>query len=372
MIAALATAMAGFTSCSNDDVDQATGPAELKISASFEPSISLTRAAYDLQGTTVCAPSAPTTTDYTQIGIFVWYTGKTDKDAKYAGYYNVRATGGSAAGTGDTYPTDIILSTTDPLYFPVDNSAVDVYLYAPFTATTDDGGTPPVITGPVNSSMEFDFTVKADQSADADYIASDFIYGKATAPYSGSSAPNLDKTARITMYHAMSKIILKVVPADGVSVNGLSELKLTGVNRVTKIRMANQPSATMTCGSTSTDHVDVATAATGTNPKDVIFTKAYSAAITSNGVAAIIPPQDLPTSAGAGLGISATIDGKTATADLYGLKDGTTPITAFEPGKVYTITLNVKGSVLEVRYVEIQDWVPGNSSGSSLDLDTWS
>ena len=353
MIAALATAMAGFTSCSNDDVDQATGPAELKISASLEPSVSLTRAAYNLQGNTLYGTStAPGTPDYTRIGIFVWYTTKTTSDTKYAGYYNVQATGGSTI----TSSTDIKLSTSTPLYFPVDNSNVDVYLYAPYTGSTSSS--------PVNTSMQYvDFTVAADQSDDADYIASDFLYGKATAVYASTPAAATDKIASVTMYHAMSKIILKVVPADGVSVTGLSELKLTGVNRKTTINMSVDPSTSMTL---STGQVGTATAVTGAT--DVTIATSYVPGTTNtNGVAAIIPPQALTS-----LGISAKIDGKTATKSLNGLQNGTTPITAFEPGKVYTITLNVKGSVLEVRYVEIQDWVPGNSSGSSLDLDTWS
>lgn len=348
LFAAMAAVVIGLPSCSSDE-ETAEGnisPAELKITASMAPSIELTtRAGYDVQSTTL--------NDYTNIGIYVWYGGQTTVNASpvYNGYANDKVASATADATSGNFPYTLTPTTT-PMYFPVDNHAVDVYLYTPYASTFV-----------ANASMVTpDFTVEADQSTDANYIASDFLYGKATANYTS-------KTAEVTMYHALSKILLKVVPASGVTFSTLTELKLTGVNRTTKIRMANDPSS-MTCGTAATDHVDVATAVTtGTNPTDVIVTKSFTTGTTDvNGVAAIIPPQALT-----GLGISCTIDGKTATASLNGLTydvSGTpTAISNFEPGKVYTITLNVKTGGLDVKLIAIQDWVAGNGSGSSLDLN---
>ena len=348
LFAALATATFSLSSCSNDDsAESVNSPAELKITAEMYPAIEVnTRAAYNLQSTSIY------NNDYTKIGMYVWKTGATAATTSapvYSGYQNIQMTTGTQATPPDTYFT--ITKTGTSFFFPVDNSNVDVYLYAPYNSTAADA-----------DMMTPYFTVADDQSTDANYLASDFIYGKATAYYS------TDKTANVTMYHALSKIILKVVPVSGVTFSSLTNLKLTGVNRTTKIRMDNAPSTSMTVGTNSTDHVDVATAATST---DVIVTDASTFNATtaaSDGVAAIIPPQPLTS-----LGISCTIDGKTATAVLTGLtyNDGTNPnaeISSFAPGKVYTITLSVKTGSLVVKLIAIQDWDSGNGNGSTLDL----
>ena len=349
LFAALAAVVISLPSCSSDEetAEDNTSPAELKIMASMAPSIELTtRAGHDVQSTTL--------NSYTNIGIYVWYSGQTTVNASpvYNGYANDKVASATADATTNNFPYTLTPTTT-PMYFPVDNHDVDVYLYTPYASSF-------VAT---NTMVTPDFTVQDDQSTDVNYIASDFLYGKATANYS-------TKTAQVTMYHALSKIILKVVPASGVTFSNLTELKLTGVNRTTKIRMANDPSSGMSVGSNTTNHVDVATAVTtGTNPKDVIVTKSFITGTTDvNGVAAIIPPQALTN-----LGVSCTIDGKTATANLSGLTyivSGTpTAISNFEPGKVYDITLNVKTGGLDVKLIAIQDWVAGNGIGSSLDLN---
>ena len=357
LFAALATAAFSLSSCSNDEsAESVNSPAELKITAEMYPAIDIsTRAAYNLQGTTPAS--------FTNIGIYVWYNGY--KAAKttapsYAGYANDRVASYTDLGSGSG-PYSLTPTTNPTMYFPIDNADVDVYLYAPYNSTAADA-----------NMMTPDFTVADDQSTDANYLASDFIYGMATADYDAASDP---KIAKVTMYHALSKIILKVVPASGVSVSGLSELKLTGVKRTTIIRMANDPSAGMTVGSTNANHVDDAKTLTG-NGTDVIVTNTsnFNATVaSSNGVAAIIPPQALTS-----LGVSCTIDNKTATKTLSGLtyNNGTNPsasLTNFLPGKVYTITLNIKTTGIEIRLISITDWDPGNgTAGSELDLDTWS
>ena len=347
LLAAMATAAICLPSCSNEETPEKTEkPAELKIIASINPTIDITtRAAYNLQSTSIY------NNDFTKLGMYIWKHGATTATTSapaYNGYQNIHMD----TGTPNTSPNYYTISKSGSTFlFPIDNTDVDVYLYAPYNSTAAD-----------NTMVSPAFTVADDQSTDANYVASDFIYGMATAVYT------TDKTASVTMYHALSKIILKVVPASGVSVAGLSELKLTGVNRTTQIRMANAPSASMTVGTATTDHVATATAASGT---DVIVTNTsnfVAADAETNGVAAIIPPQALTN-----LGISCTVDAKTATKTLAGLTyDTSNTVTEFLPGKVYTITLNIKTSGIEIRLISITDWVSGNGSGSSLDLDTWS
>lgn len=348
---ALATALLQLSSCSSSDdpktPDSNTGPAELKISANMQMSVAQarTRGAYNLQGTTL--------NDMTNIGIYAWKTGETAPVTSYAGYANNKVdsyTGASAPYT---------LSPTTPIYFPVDNSDIDVYLYAPYNASPT-----------VDGDMVMNFSIQSDQSTDANYILSDYLFGKATAVYNGAVSPAVNKRADVTMYHALSKIILKIEAPVGVSVAGLTNLKITSVKPDTQIRMANGSAADMTVGSDPTDHLAIAS---GT-PGDVIVTTATGfdpAVANTNGYAAIIPPQSMTS-----MGISITVDGKTATGSLSGGLNygaGPTNITTFDPSKVYTITLKVSGGdALSIQLVEIVDWVSGNGSGSELNLGPWS
>lgn len=348
----MATALTALPSCSSDDAAEATDntPAELRINASMVASMgSVTRAGHAIQNTSLI--------NYDNIGIYVWYSDYTaakTTSPTYNGYANDKIASHTADATTTNFP--YTLTPTTPMYFPVDNHSLDVYLYTPYNGSfvADASMVTPA------------FTVSDDQSGQTNYVASDFLYGMATASYTGTNA----KTAEVTMYHALSKIIIKVVPASGVTFSSLTELKLTGVKRTTKIRMANPPSTSMTVGSAATDNVDEAYTETG-DGTDVIVTDATNVAaadIENDGVAAIIPPQAL-----SGLGVSCTIDGQTATNSLSGLTydvSGTpTAIGTFLPGKVYTITLNIKTGALDVKLVAIYDWEEGNGSGSSLDLN---
>jgi len=350
-LVAMATVVMGLSSCGNDENVEGNNDtsSELKIVASMSPILELnTRAAYDLQSTSIYNG------DFTKVGAYIWKSGSTAASTSPAyGYQNLQMTNGTPDPTTPTYYT--LTKTGTDFYFPADLANVDVYLYAPWNETAANG----TMVSPA-------FTVSADQSTDANYVASDFIYGKATASYTGTDA----KTANVTMYHALSKIILKVVPAAGVDISGLTELKLTGVKRTTSIRMANAPSTSMTVGTNATDHVDVASTPEG-NGTDVIVTDGTNYVLADArdyGVAAIIPPQALTD-----LGLSCTISGKTATKSLanltYDVGGDDTPIGSFLPGKVYTITLNVKTGILEVQLISIYPWESGNGVGSQLDLD---
>lgn len=336
LLAAMATAAICLPSCSNEETPEiVNSPKELKITASFNPTIDITtRAFYNLQSTTPA--------DFTNIGIYVWYTGATaavNSPVTYNGYANDRV----ASYTGSSIYT--LTPTTTPMYFPVDNADVDVYLYAPYNAS------------PAQTNMVMTHTVATNQSLTAGYLASDFIYGKATAKYSGSVSPAEDKTAKVTMYHAMSKIIFKVVN-NGVSPTNMTNISIKNVNTQTTINMPTAIGATLTYGS-STDNVG-ASSVLG----DILVWEpstagdAVSVADTqTNGVAAILPPQET----GAAAAISVTVDGKVATADFSNV--------TLAPGKAYTYNLKLIGQTLTIKLVGITDWVDGGTD--NLDFDTW-
>lgn len=333
---ALATALLQLSSCSSSDdpktPDPNTGPAELKISANMQMSVehATTRSVTNVAGTTMT---------YTNLGIFVWKTTTTAASDGY-GYQNVVVSSSSTISTKEQ------LTPATPLYFPADNSDVDVYLYAPRSAS------------PSQTDMKMAFAVQADQASDDNYKASDFIYGKATATYA-------DKVADVTLYHALSKVRFVLIPATGLSVTGLSEIKLTGVQKAATINMPVAPGGSApwltwsldSDGDAATKNVNTSTsAATG----DVIVANSTDVDIethaTTDGVAAVIPPQ-----AGTGINVQVTIGLKYAVASLSAI--------TFDAGKAYTINLNIQGSGLTVNVVEIKDWTAVDAS--DLNLNTW-
>lgn len=338
LLATMATAAICLPSCNNEETPEiVNSPKELKITASFNPTIDITtRANSGLQSTTPA--------DFTNIGIYVWYTGATaavNSPVTYNGYANDQVASYTGSGPYTLTPT------TTPMYFPVNNADVDVYLYAPYKSS------------PTQTDMIMEHTVASDQSLEADYLASDFIYGKATADYDDLTYP---KEARVTMYHAMSKIIFKVVD-NGVSPTKMTDISLQNVYTKTSIRMPQTIAGSapyLTCGSAATNNVDVATilgnvkvwGTTGTG--NVTISDAQS-----SGVAAVIPPQTTITTAK----VSITVDGKTATADFSGL--------AFQPGYVYTYNLKLNGQALVITLISITDWTSGGAA-SDLNFDTWS
>lgn len=348
LLAAMATALIGLPSCSSDETEiseKIENPAELKITASMTPLLDVsTRAAYDLQGTSLI--------DFTKVGIYVWYTGNTAAKTSapvYNGYENVSVTG--QTGTG---PWDLTPSQT--LGFPIDNHDVDVYLYAPYKSS------------PTQTDMCMEHTVASDQSLTEGYVASDFLYGKATAKYSGSVSPEIDKTARVTMYHAMSKLIFKVVNS-GVDPANMTDITLQNFFTKTTINMPVAIGATLSCGSGSTTYnVDAATVKSNIKVWGTSGTGAVTTSdVVSNGVAVIVPPQTTDSDAKVSVSTNNGSSTFTAVANFNGK--------TLNPGKVYTYNLKLIGTGVTISLVSITDWDSSESpTGTDADLDfsSWS
>ena len=338
LLASMAAVVFGLPSCSSDSdtTEINTSPAELKITASMTPSIEVTtRAVPNLQSTDL--------NDFTNVGIYVWYTGQTanvSSPVVYSGYANDKVA--SYTGTGPYTLTP----TTTPMYFPINNADVDVYLYAPYKAS------------PTQTNMCMEHTVATDQSLTADYVASDFIYGMATADYDDGTYP---KEARVTMYHAMSKIIFNVVN-DGVDPTNMTNISISNINTKTTINMPQaiaNAAPYLSCGSNATNNVAVASVPATITVWGTAGTGAVSAANTANGVAVIVPPQTTD----ANSKVSVVVDGKTATANFNGI--------TLAPGYVYTYNLKLKGQSLTITLVSITDWVSGGAA-QDLNFDNWS
>lgn len=358
LIAALATAVFSLSSCIYDDEVSTYAPngelsqEEVKISASMQGVETTTRAAYNLQGDNLA--------DWSKAGIFVYKTGQTAAVAAstgvtgYAGYANIAVNSPTTGAATPTSAAPLTLTPASSLYFPIDKTAVDVYVYAPRDASYTDV-----------TSMAF--TVDADQSTDAKYIASDFIYGKATAVYSGATSPAVDKRADVTMYHALTKLTFKITE-DGSNAAGITQIKLKDVYKKATINMST---AINTSAPWLTAGTQVTTSSTASDMGNVIVsnstdnTNLYadvlnSSTATGNGVSAIIPAQS-GMSDTAGPKVEVTIDGQSKEAYL-----GSSTFTAFEPGKEYIYTLNIKATGVVVVVVSVVDWIAGASQSRDL------
>ena len=82
-----------------------------------------------------------------------------------------------------------------PVYWKDRSTAADFYAYYPYSEVADIAAHP--------------FSVKADQSEEADFWASDFLWGKAT---NVSPSPN---PVSITTNHSLSRILVEIKPGKG-------------------------------------------------------------------------------------------------------------------------------------------------------------
>lgn len=342
LIATLATAVFSLSSCIYDDEVSTYAPnggfsdEEINISTSmFSAEAVETRAASNLQGDNL--------DDWTTAGIFVYRTGKTAADntaPSYAGYTNVAVTAPTGATTTPSATNKLTLTPATKLYFPVDKTDVDVYVYAPF--------------GTHSSMTAMAFTVDADQSTDAKYKASDFVYGMGTAHYNTAPA----KTAEVTMYHALTKLTFFIEDVGGIAGN-IEEISLGDVYKKATIDMSKAIATAVTTSSDAADNGTVKVSNSADNTS-LYANVNKTASATAPGVSAVIPPQS-GMSASTGPTVSVKINNVTKTAYL-----GSATLTSFEPGKEYKYTLKILSDEVVVVVVSIVDWVAGTAQEREL------
>ena len=83
-------------------------------------------------------------------------------------------------------------TTATPIYWKDETTKADFYCYYPYTSA-------------ISNIESYPFAVKADQSNEANYKASDFLWGKTE-----SVAPTKNAVG-ITVKHTMSNVIIKLV-----------------------------------------------------------------------------------------------------------------------------------------------------------------
>lgn len=285
MIFAAIAALA-LTACSNDDEIKVGGDNAILLTSSLN--VAETRAATDIQ---TSAFDAGETVD-------VYITE-------------------NEPGTNETHYNQPILATTKtggaldlqdgPYYYPTSGNGVNIYALYPATAATGEL-----------------FTIKEDQSTDANYKASDLMYGKPVANPVSPGANAVD----IKFSHLLSKVTINLKPGENVTSLDGAKVELIGV----------QPSTTLTAGINGHSITD----ASGTAIPITVITATET--VTSG--SAIIVPQTLPE-----MFLQVTLGGATLTGKL---STGAPTLTA---GNAYTydITVNMRGGALVIKG-QISPW----------------
>lgn len=297
MIFAAIAALA-LTACSNDDEIKVGGDNAILLTSSLN--VAETRAATDIQ---TSAFDAGETVD-------VYITE-------------------NEPGTNETHYNQPILATTKtggaldlqdgPYYYPTSGNGVNIYALYPATAATGEL-----------------FTIKEDQSTDANYKASDLMYGKPATNNPVSPSAN---AVDIQFSHLLSKVTINLIAGANVTSLDGAKVELLGV----------KPSTTLTAGINGHS----ITAASGDATPITVMT-ATETVISGS---AIIVPQTLPE-----MFLQVTLDGATLTGKLA---SGAPELTA---GYAYTydITVNMRGGALEIEG-SITPWTDGGTDSGTVN-----
>ena len=195
-----------------------------------------------------------------------------------------------------------------PYYYPTSGNGVNIYALYPTTTKAGEL-----------------FTIKDDQSTDANYKASDLMYGK---PASNPVSPSAN-AVNIKFSHLLSKVTINLIAGANVTSLEGAKVELLGV----------KPSTTINGYSI--------TAASGDATPITVMTATET--VTSG--SAIIVPQTLPE-----MFLQVTLGGATLTGKL---DSGAPELTA---GNAYTynITVNMRGGALEIEG-SITPWDDGGT-----------
>lgn len=268
--------MAGFTSCTNDELEQK--PLDGRTPINLTSSVATRSISQNIQDTQIA--------NGVQVGVFA----KTDAGAIDNGDNNALTADGNGAFSGTT------------MYFPEEGD-VSIYAYAPYNQ--DWAG---------KLSTDNEFTVKTDQSSDADYCASDLMIG---VPSTGNPVSSTTEAVQLNFKHKLTKLNINFnVGQSGVDLKGAT----VKVKNVKTTATVNVQSGTAT-ESTSSAVADITAAV-------------FDAQATTFTASVIFVPQTITTNAA--FVEVATSAGSTFTAPLS--QDVT-----FEGGKKYTYTAQFTG-----------------------------
>lgn len=174
-------------------------------------------------------------------GLWTRATDSAFEENDKVGLYVVNYSGGSAGTLTNSgnYVNNMCFTYSEswqpetPVYWKDQTTKADFYSYYPYSASIGNVSAHP-------------FSVRADQSAEADYKASDFLWGSRTGV-----APTADPVM-ITVRHAMSNLIVRLQAGQGYSEADMDRASITvhGLRTGAVINLADG-SVTATGGASS-------------------------------------------------------------------------------------------------------------------------
>lgn len=172
--------MAGFTSCTNDELEQK--PFDGRTPINLTSSVATRSISQNIQDTQIA--------NGVQVGVFAQSGGTAIEN----GDNNVLTADGNGAFSGTT------------MYFPEEGD-VDIYAYAPYNSNWN---------GQLSANNEF--TVQADQSSDANYCASDLMIG---VPSTGNPVSSTTDAVQLNFKHKLTKLNINFnIGQSGVDLKG--------------------------------------------------------------------------------------------------------------------------------------------------------
>ena len=294
-------ASTSFTSCSNED-ELGARPSDGRTPITLTSNIATRTVNTELQETEIA--------NGVQVGVFVAPTQAGELIADNA---QITSDGnGGLAGPIGNYPTE-------------EGATVGIYAYAPYNSAW---------TGKLNEAQTF--AVQTNQTADADYLASDLLYG---TPQNNAVAAS-ENAVQVQFKHKLTKINL------AFNTEG-TEIDLKGAT----VSLANVMTQT-------TINLSDGTLGTSTAPADVTVAKFASDATRFAASAVIVP---YTTTAGDQFVRVQLEDGTTYEANI-------SSAFTFETGKQYTYTATFTENGLELKLQStIEGWEDGaqNPSGNT-------
>lgn len=264
---------------------------------------------------------------------------------------------------------ELKLVTTDPVqktpYYPISGKGIDAYALYPALGTED---------ADYNVTKDTEsFSVAIDQSKDAGYRKSDLMFGTNNwdtnnngaqiSGYEGTKKPN---PVKLYFKHLLSKIIVKLLPGDG-----LTDIQLKGATvklynaypkaKITEIQ--NPDGITLEVDDTSQKPDAGYILTTNYADDDVNF-----ASGTYGGCAGIIIPQDInvPTSDPQTKFIEIILSSGGKYVYNIADGDGTSDHTmTFEQGYQYTYNMTLSAGNVVVVSTSIKDWNNKDISGTA-------
>ena len=335
----LATALLLMTACSKDSSEnspESNAPVPILLGTSLEVN---TRSNTRSNSQTLQATELE---DGTSVGVYIYHNGTTTSASDGYGYKNLDYTAGNA--TGDL----TLVTASDQPYFPQDKTkTIDIYAFAPRTGVYTSTAELSTLTA------ENAFTTTADQTTDANYRASDFVWGKAAAvTYATASTSSIT----IPLKHKLSKVNINIAPGTGMTLTQLAHARIA-LNGVILNGTVNFTTGAVTTSGTTTSSVILTSNADASTSATTTFTSGttnYTACTSS----AVIIPQTI---AASNSFITVELWDGTNYTTAYNVKTTATTTFAAETAYTYDIIVNSQGLSLTTT---IADWT---SAGSAIN-----